>query len=454
MTISSASPLVRKPATFREFVYLSLPLMLALCTTSLVGFCDRAFLAHSSMLDLEGYVSGFVLVRFYQIPLMRLTTLGQAFVSFYECAGGRRQIGVFVWQMIWFSLLSMFIIVPVGYLIMPLVFGGTLVQESATSYFTWMLWGMFLFPLQMALSAFFVGQKKTKVVFMTTIAAQCVHVLLEYFLILGIGNVLPPLGSVGAAIASIVDQLLICLVLLFLFLRKKERELYGTGNYHFNWKVFCEQMRAGLPAAAAPFVSVASWVATSRIMALNGADYMTVFSIGTTLTACFTFIPDALLQAVTTSVSGALGKNDFSAVRRSITHALKLLGITMLLLFIPYVLFPQSLLYLLSVESHSASSKDLLFSTCYFSWLYLLCQGIQWIGYGLVTATRQTVFFIFTGCLQWATGYLPILITIELCRCDAKIFWLLTTANALTIGALFYWKGRQLLSFRKQELLG
>lgn len=449
MTISStATTINNKQSDFLSFVYLCLPLMLALCTMNLVGFCDRAFLSQSSMMDLGGYVSGFVLVRFFQVPLMRLTTLGQAFVSFYENANERHRVGESVWQMIWFSILSIFIIVPVGYAIMPLVFEGTAVQESATGYFTWMLWGMFLFPLQMALSAFFIGQKKTKIVSITMLGAQCIHVLFGYYLIRIMG-----LGSVGAAIAAVVDQLFTCLVLLFLFLRKEQREIYGTGLYFFKWKVFYEQMRAAIPAAIAPFISTASWVAVSRIMALNDGDYLMIFSIGTTLTACFTFIPDALLQAVVTSVSGALGGNDFSVIRRSITYPLSLLSIIMLLLAIPYLLFPQCLLYLLSSEAQSASSINLLYWTCYFSWIYLVCQGIQWVGMGLLVATRQTSFFIFTGCLQWITGFFPLWLAMWQWKCDPVTFWLILSGNALAIGALFYWKAHHVLSAYKQAHL-
>src|SRR5947208_1740948 len=108
--------------------------MLTICVTSLVGLCDRAFLAYGSMMDLDGYVSGFVLALLFQTPLTRFTTLGQAFVSYYDNANERHRIGESVWQMIWFSFLSMSIAVPAGYVVMPFIFGGSPVQELATEY--------------------------------------------------------------------------------------------------------------------------------------------------------------------------------------------------------------------------------------------------------------------------------------------------------------------------------
>src|SRR5436190_505026 len=87
---------------FRQLVQLSFPLMLSLCATNLVGFFDRVFLANYSIEALGGYVIGFVLAILFQSSLMRLTTLGQSFVSFYNGGNEQRRIGESIWQMIWF----------------------------------------------------------------------------------------------------------------------------------------------------------------------------------------------------------------------------------------------------------------------------------------------------------------------------------------------------------------
>ena len=73
-----------------------LPLMLTLCATNAVGFFDRVFLARHSIHALEGYVSGFVLTALFQTALMRFTTMGQAFIGFYNGAQEQHQIGKLV----------------------------------------------------------------------------------------------------------------------------------------------------------------------------------------------------------------------------------------------------------------------------------------------------------------------------------------------------------------------
>jgi MATE family multidrug resistance protein len=454
MTISCApSVATNKRSEFLQFVYLTLPIMLSVCVTNLVGFFDRTFLAHHSIEALEGYVSGFVLSLLFQTPLMRLTTLGQSFVSFYDSANERHRVGESVWQMIWASFLSMIITLPLGYGVAPFVFGGTAVQEPATSYFTWVLCGNFLFPLQAALSSFFIGQKKAKIVFITVLTAQCVHALLDYLLIFGIENYIPALGTTGAAISLLGNQIVACAILFSLFLRKKERETYGTDHYRFNWTVFWRQMRASVPLSIAPLISIACWVAVSRFMAVKGGGYVIIFSVGSSLTVCFAFMNDALFQSVMTSISGILGKGNIPAIKKVMKHAVFLLGIMMSVLAVPFIIYPEALLSMLFSRLPPDSSLNSLSSTCYSSWLFILCEGFLFIGMGLLAATRKTLFFILTSCLQWLTCYSFVVVAIDFWHWHEESFWLLISANALIIGMLYFLKAKQQITRYTSELL-
>lgn len=450
----SAASAENSQSNFRQLVSLTLPIMLSLCVINLVGFSDRTFLARFSLEALEGYVSGFVLAVLFQIPLMRVTTLGQSFVSFYNNDDKRHQVGQSVWQMIWFSLFSMCITLPVSYGVVPIVFGGTAVQDVATSYFTTLMWGNFLFPLQAALSSFFIGQNRAKVVFITVFGAQCIHVILDYLLIFGVDGYIPALGAQGAAIALVINQLLVCGILFLLFLGKKQRSLYGTDRYQFNWAVFFAQIRAGIPLSVAPFIGMSCWVAINRLMAVKGGDYLVVFSLGSSLTVCFAFMNDALFQAVLTSVSGLLGRKSFAAIKRTVGQAFFLLGIMMGLLAIPFLIYPEVLLSFLFPSLPTGASLDLLLSTCYSSWLFICCEGVLFIGMGLLAATRQTLFFIFTGISLWFIGYLPIAFTMDLWQWQAETFWPIIATAISIVGGSYFLKAKQLISFYKRHALG
>jgi MATE family multidrug resistance protein len=439
---SSSSSVDEKPSDFRQLVNLFFPLVLTLCATNLIGFFDRLFLANGSVELLEGYVIGFVLAMPFQMSLMKLTTFGQVFVSSYNNERERHFIGEAVWQMIWVSLLSTFVVLPVGYAIMPSVCKGGPVQDVATEYFTWMLWGNFLFPLRAALSSFFIGQNRTKIVLAVSAAAQVLHILLDYLLIFGVENYIPPLGVLGAGVALIANQLVVCGVLFFLFLNKNQRKVCRTDNCRFNWNVFCRQLRTACPVALAPFIANSAWTAVGSIMATKGGDYLLVFSVGSTLTLCFSFVAEALFQSVMTSASNMLKKKDFSAIKKLTVHAIFLLCLVMLFLSIPFFVYPEAFLSFLIPTLQISSATNLLLFTCYFSWVQLLCRGILLIGMGLLASTQQTLFFIFSGAFQWITGYLVVFITIGLWNWEAHTFWLIISASLLILSSLFFLKMR------------
>jgi MATE family multidrug resistance protein len=429
--------------------------MISLGATSLIAFIDRIFLARHSLDALGGYASGFVIASIFQMPLTRLATIGQAFVGYYKGADEKSQIGSSVWQMIWFSLFSSFICVPIGYALMPVVFSGSSVEWHAKTYFTYMLWANFLFPLQTALTSFFVGLGKTTLVLFITLSVYACHILFSYVAILGIPGYFTPLGLQGAAIVSIIDQVLLCTTLfsLFFFVYRKE---YSTNISRFNWNIFRSQLVKGIPAAIMPFLNLSAWAAISRIMAAKGGDYLVVFSIGTSLTIGFAFMRDALFQAVMTSVSELYGSKNYRDVKKLIYSALLLLGILSAVLAFPLLLFPDVVLKCFFTAPISLALQKALFVLCFSTWLFFLCDGARSVGMGALAATQNMVYFIVAGIFAWLLGYLPTRFVMEVLNWPAECLWFICSFTVLAGSVLFFYRVYQSINSTlcKEELPG
>ena len=128
--------------------------------------------------------------------------MAQVFVGLQYGSNQTDQIGPSVWQMIWLSILSMLVTLPSSQFVAPFFFEGTAVREPANTYFSTMMAINFLFPLGTAISSYFIGQGRTGVIFLTTLIAHSVNIVLDYFFIFGIEGVLPPMGVFGAALAT------------------------------------------------------------------------------------------------------------------------------------------------------------------------------------------------------------------------------------------------------------
>ena len=152
-----------RDGSVRELFVFSLPLILSFLSQSLMLFCDRLLLSRHSLHSLEVTTAAQALAMLFQIPCMRLVSISQVFVGQYYGGGKLHLIGPAIWQMIWFSFLSMVAILPAGYIAQHFFFAQSTIPEGI-QYFEIQLWTNFLFPLSWALSCFYLGIGKSRII--------------------------------------------------------------------------------------------------------------------------------------------------------------------------------------------------------------------------------------------------------------------------------------------------
>lgn len=425
-------------ASLRELAYLSLPLILSLFSASFMGFCDRLFLANYSLEAFEQSVSAGLLCILFQQPLIRITSMTQVFVGLYRGSNQVSQIGGAVWQMIWLSLLSMIVTLPFSHFVTPFFFHGKVVQDLADTYFQVMMVVNFLFPLATALSSYFIGQGKMRVIFLTTLISHGLNIGLDYLFIFGFGSIIPEMGIFGAALATGIAQTLFCIILFCFFLRKRDRKVYGTNQYKFNWDSFWMQLRVGLPRAIARVIILTAWVMTARVMILQGGDHLIVLSVGGSLILLFTFVNDGMCQGMITIASNLMGSKNYSKIWTLLRSGFAFLLITTFLLAVPYLFFPEKTLsFFFRVEPPSLQTLMTLKRSCIWLWFFFFCYGINAIGLSLVTAARDVTFYMFTIIFIWLTSCLPTYIGMNYLNWSPDVLWLIMALDSLLYGCIF-----------------
>ncbi len=434
-------PLTKYPsASIRELVKLSLPLIAVLLSSCLMNFIDRLFLAHFSFEAFEGCVNAVYLCMLFQLPCMRITSMAQIFIGFHKGANHPNLIGECVWQMIWFSILSMIITLPLGSITGAFFLGGTAIEKPAMTYLQTLMFGNFLFPLGAALSSFYIAKGNTKVLVLATICAQLLNIGLDYLLIFGVEGILPAQGIFGAALATIIAQSSFCAILFWPFLKNQFHQLYGTRNWALHWKPFWNYVQVGIPRAIARLLVLVAWAATARIMTLKGGDFLIVFSVGGTLFLVFAFINEGLGQAIMTIASRLIGAKEYLTLRKLRRSSFLFLAFSMACLTLPFLIFPDFLLSFFFSEPPSSEVLTLLHRSCYWIWIMLLGNGFNMIGFGLISAACDTVFHMMANSLVWLTSYLPIYLIYNMTNCPPDIFWLIIALEAFLIGSIFHWR--------------
>ncbi len=426
------------PASTREVAALSFPFILILFSGSLTGLIDRLMLAHYSLESLEAAIGAFYLLQLFQVPCLRVASTAQIFVGQYRGAGQLGHIGPAVWQMIWFSFFSFFIITPLSWPISHLFFQNTPIQAEATSYFHSLIAANALFPLSAALASFYLGQGQTKKVLLASIGSHVTHVVLDFLLIFGIKGVISPLGTKGAAFALAFSQLLFCAVLLWDFLKPHHRQMYGTGKFFLQWNLFWQSLRIGLPRAGSKIVLLVSWVAITHVMVQKGGDYLVILAFGGSLNLFYTCFNEGVSQALTTIGAYLIGAQQLRLWKLA-KSASFFLGMWAALLAIPCLLFPESLITLFFKQAPSEALSYELYYSCYWLWLLFLTHGLNLIALGLLNAYGDTLFqLLFSSVATWVTSFIPVYFLIGLRGAPPNRLWLIMTGMCLTYALTYF----------------
>jgi MATE family multidrug resistance protein len=427
------------PGSLKELGAIVWPLICSFLSMSLMHFCNRCFLGRSAVGTLEACTVAMNLALLFQIPFLRITTIAQVFVARFKGAQQLSKMGEVVWQMIWLSLFSLLVTYPISQMIKPWFFQGASFEEIGSSYFTLLMTGNFLFPLGGALSAYFLGQGRTKVLIFALAITHVVQIGLDWFLIFGIPGWISPMGGVGAAVSTIAAQALYCFILLRLFLKPQEKKIYGTDRFSFQYPLFKECLLLGTPRAVGKMVILAAWSASVAILTRKGADFLLVFTLGTSLYAFFSCLNEGLAQGLITIISFYLGRKEPRMLAPIARTSLIALSMIMGMLLFPLVFFSPALFSILFHRSLASSEIHLLTHACYGLWFFFLCDGLQCIGFGFINALKEMKFyFVYTFCTILFFNFLPTYFAYQIGSWGAETVWWVMSLPCLASAVAYY----------------
>ncbi|MFS8564121.1 MAG: hypothetical protein LVR00_07345 [Rhabdochlamydiaceae bacterium] len=157
-------------------------------STYLLLLIEKLFLARISKEVMEVAVNAAYVAQIFQAPCVALAMMAQVYVGRWIGAQNYKSVGPGIWQFIWFSILSMCIVFPIGWICSDLYFRDTALSGVGVPYARFLMAINFLYPLGAALSCFYLGQGKTLLIVIATISSQLVKLLFAYLLIFGWGD--------------------------------------------------------------------------------------------------------------------------------------------------------------------------------------------------------------------------------------------------------------------------
>jgi len=414
----------------RELFFLSVPIFFSIVSSNLMLFCDRYFLSHFSLEAFNAVGITSYLVMLFQLTCIRFSSINQIFVG--RCLGNKtvKNIGPYTWQMIWASLLTLFVITPIGLIVSRFYFENIEVGELGKTYFLIMLFGNFLFPLGTALASFQLGLGKTKALSIVALISNFLNIILDYYLINGISGVLAPMGVKGAAIATLISQGVYCAILFFLFTNHPLKKEYRTKDFYFRSALFKESSLVGLSGAISKIIGLSTWAISMNIVASKGSDYVTIISFGSTICILFSIVSEPIFKGLSIVFSYFLGQNNWKYIWKSLRSGLVLITIAFCLLTFPFVMYTNLLIETIIGTNINETTFGFLYLACYWLLIYFLLEGITFCFINLIIAMKETFFLLKIAIpFSFLVVYLPFYLLFKVENLSPDKIWMVTWIN-------------------------
>lgn len=421
--------------SLREIMTVSCPLILGLLSNSLMMFADRLFLANYSLETLSASATGGMAAILISILPLVIAGMSEVFVGRLNGEESKLEIGKSVWQMIWFSVATgpFFIILP--RLLTPLIFYGSPLIEAEADYFIITSDLNMFWCICIALMGFYIGIGKAKFVMWITLAGNGLNILLDYWLIFGIGP-FPEMGIRGAALATGIASFFMMLMLGAGFLSSKNHGLYRSRDYRFHFSLFKEGINIGIPAGLGRFMEMFAHMIFLRAVAFSGAENLTIVAIVQSIYILFAFCTEGLSKAVTAIISNLIGAGKLMRIGKVLRAAIFQHILIFSILMGSLYFFSHEVIgiFLPKDQAYLLLDTNFFYSTIYaINWMciFFLFDGFCWILMGHLLAAQDTRFLLIASLAQnWVANIIPTLIGMLYLGWGAKEAWIILGFSA------------------------
>lgn len=429
------------PASLMELLSLSIPMMLSVLSQNLMVLTDRLILANYSITAMNSVAAASIVSFAFIIIGISIAGISEVFVGQYNGSKQYDKAAIPVWQMIWFGLGLSILFVPVAMFSSEYLIPKTLQQEGL-AYFKILMYFASIMPITSAISGFFVGIGRTKIITMAVLISNLINLILAIMLVFGIDGVIPSLGTTGAAIATLIAELIQFIILLAIFLNKKNRQKYKTFNFKFNKSIFLNCFKYGYPAAIGHATEMAAWSTLFHIAATASTLHVTILTMGQNIFLLFVFMTEGMQKGVTSVASNLIGARMLNLITKLLISSLKMHFTIVAMLAIPLIFYPEYVIQLFDLD-HNIRNVEPGFvmaatSAFRFVWIYFIFDGLVWVIAGILTSAGDTKFIMITNTLcSWVLGVVPFYIFMSTIGVNSKYIWANNCLYAIVNLALF-----------------
>ena len=441
---------VYKPASLGEVWSVSYPMILALASGYLMFFIDRLMVAQYSTDAMTAVASAGMAAAMFQYAAVTVVSIVEVFVG--QSNGSKKYFEApqYVWQMIWCAFASFIVYIPLA--LNADFFVADPYDGHGSPYFFWIVLCAPLWLVHAALASFFIGITKTKYVTYAALLSNGLNIVLDYMLIFGIEGVLEPMGTTGAAIATIISVLMQGVFLLCIFLKTDLRKKYKTHILSFDFSKIKKVFKVGFPPGVGHFFEIGAWAVMLHLMAMTSKSHVTVMAIGQSIFIVLLFLFEGLSKGATALASNYIGDGNVKLIPKmlrsfTLLHVI-FVGIVAAVFYFYGGLFIEG--FIDDDLSPALYAEVYQYAKISLIWVavFVAFDGFAWVFAGVLTSGGDTKFVMFGNAISvWVFGILPLYLLVTKnvggFNLGPDAAWMVVALYAIINTFIFYARFRQ-----------
>ena len=403
---------------------------MSLLAQNIIQVIDTAFLGRVGEVELgASALAGMFYIGIY--------TLGFGYSMGSQILIGRRngeknynQIGDIVVQGFLVLIPAAILLIPLmGYVSetwLPYLFESKDVTAAVNQYLDWRLYGFVFAFTNTMFRAFYIGVAGTKILTYNAIVMALTNVLFDYLLIFGHFG-FPEMGIAGAALASVISELVSTLFFIIYTFKKVDLDKYGFKKIRIHLTVVKQVLSISVFMMIQYMLSVFVWMLFFVFIEKLGERPLAISNIVRSFYTILILPAQALSTSTSTMVSNIIGAGRHHEVMKLLGRLVKIsLAITAVMMLLVF-LFPRLLIQIYTNDPLLIAET---IPPMYVLVTLLPIFSIGAIFFNAVSGTGNTrtalVFELFTltfylSYMWWIIVYLQS--SLALCWTSEHVYW-------------------------------
>lgn len=346
MTTTENTPLEK--ITYRKIFGIAFPIILSTLAQNVIALADTIFLGNLGETQLAAAALAAI---FYQVLVMVVFGFGvgsQIMIARRLGQGQYKSIGCLFQHSLWFTLfcaiLSWILYQLFGHQLLGFLVGSDTILTEVIHYMDARIHGVFFAFSIVAFNAYYVGIARTRNISIATIIMGTANVILDYNLVFGAMG-FPALGMQGAAIASVIAEVMGFASYIILSLASPYRKKYlQFGRFDFRLGMIQDLISISYPVMIQYFLSFANYFLFFLFIEALGQRPLAIANITRSMYVLF-LMPIWGFASTTASLTSYLyGQGRHTEIKALATKAILLACASITVIVIVFALFDQTIL--------------------------------------------------------------------------------------------------------------